>query len=280
MTMIKCPECRHHISSMAKACPECGAPIDPVWAEEEAQRELKKLEEVPFTVEVGGECLTPETTQCNDDDYNLSSHLSPEDENHIEDAGEVVEEPVRQEPVAVPASRSVSRWLIAVVVILALCIGGLYYYDYRADQQREQRAYELLQECSNPDFYEDFIVRFPKSRHIDEVRARYQEVRQQQSQWQKLVENGTREELKRFVQEHPTSPYIKVAQSRLDSLDWANARQQRTIESVSQYISLHPEGYYVDQADMLRSSLERQKAEAEAAAAALRDSLAQAGQAE
>ena len=105
-------------------------------------------------------------------------------------------------------------------------------------------------------------------------------IRQQQSQWQKLVENGTREELKRFVQEHPTSPYIKVAQSRLDSLDWANARQQRTIESVSQYISLHPEGYYVDQADMLRSSLERQKAEAEAAAAALRDSLAQAGQAE
>ena len=53
MTMIKCPECRHHISSMAKTCPECGASIDPEWAQAEAEKELKKLEEVPFTVEVG-----------------------------------------------------------------------------------------------------------------------------------------------------------------------------------------------------------------------------------
>ena len=71
-----------------------------------------------------------------------------------------------------------------------------------------------------------------------------------------------------------------MAQARLDSLDWADARKARTLESVNQYIAQHPEGYYVDQADALRTTLERAKAEAEAAAAALRDSLAQAGQAE
>ena len=28
MALIKCPECRKEVSSIAKACPNCGAPID------------------------------------------------------------------------------------------------------------------------------------------------------------------------------------------------------------------------------------------------------------
>ena len=40
---------------MVRTCPECGASIDPEWAEQEALREQKKLDEVPFEVEVGPE---------------------------------------------------------------------------------------------------------------------------------------------------------------------------------------------------------------------------------
>ncbi|MCD7773985.1 MAG: hypothetical protein LUG85_06460 [Clostridiales bacterium] len=28
MAIIKCPECGNQVSSMAKACPQCGCPID------------------------------------------------------------------------------------------------------------------------------------------------------------------------------------------------------------------------------------------------------------
>ena len=28
MALIKCPECKNDVSSIAKACPKCGAPID------------------------------------------------------------------------------------------------------------------------------------------------------------------------------------------------------------------------------------------------------------
>lgn len=292
MTMIKCPECRHHISSLAKACPECGAPIDPEWAQQEAERELKKLEEVPFTVEgLTVEDEAPLSPEENPEEF-ASAPLAEEqgesipEENvsaPLADREGVGGSPSGVSPVGVsPTGTShASRWLIAVVILLLLLIGGLYFYDYRAEQQREERAYELLQGCSNPDFYEDFIVRFPKSKRIEEVRARYEEAKNQQSQWLVLVASGSRDDLQRFVHEHPTSPYIKVAQSRIDSLDWVEAKQARTIDALSRYIANHPEGYYVDQADMLRSSLERAKAEAEAAAAALRDSLAQAeGQAE
>ena len=271
MTMIKCPECRHHISSMAQSCPECGAPIDPEWAEAEAQKELKKLEDVPFSVEVGGE----ET----EDGVTEEAQPADEDTEH-EDQFQEEEEPSREDvPPAPPAPKSGGggRFLfLGIVVLIGLLIGGLYYYDYAQMQKREMRAYELLQDCSNPDFYEDFIIRFPKSKHIEEVRERYKVVAAQQNEWQKLILNGTRDELRQFVRLHPTSPYVKVAQGRIDSLDWTEAKELRSLEAVTHYMATHPDGYYIDQAETLRQTLERQRREAAAAAAAARrDSLAQ-----
>lgn len=244
--MIKCPECRHHISSMAKACPECGAPIDPEWAAKEAEKELKKLEEVPFTVEVGGE---------------------EEDSPHSEEPRKVEDEeptPAKREAAHVPSRRGGKgrgRYLIlSFVILLGLCIGGLYYYDYRQHQERELRAYTILQDCSNPAFYEDFIVRFPHSPHIDEVRERLKEVMAQQNEWEKLIAGGNRQELQQFVAEHPGSPYVKMAQTRIDSLDWAEASTLRTIEAVTYYMAAHPDGLYINQADALRQTIEQQRA--------------------
>ena len=136
------------------------------------------------------------------------------------------------------------------------------------------RAYELLQDCSNPDFYEDFIIRFPKSEYIEEVRERYSQVASQQDEWQRLISTGSRDDLKRFVNQYPTSPYVKVAQGRIDSLDWGEAKEARTLEAVTRYMADHPNGYYIDQAEVLRQTLERARAEAAALAAAQRDSTA------
>ncbi|MBP5381639.1 MAG: hypothetical protein J6Y39_07940 [Bacteroidaceae bacterium] len=225
MAMIKCPKCHHHISSMAKVCPECGAPVDPEWVEKSVSQP-----------------------------------------SELVDKGEV---PAKQTETRQISLRNL---LISVFAFLALIIGVLYYLDYRAERQREQHAYELLQDCSNPAFYEDFIIRFPKSKYIDEVREQYRVVAVQQNEWLKLVENGTRDDLLQFVRQHPTSPYVKVANNRIDSLDWVEARKLHTLDAVSHYMVSHPNGYYIDQAEMLRQSLERQREEA--AAAALRDSMA------
>ena len=260
MTMIKCPECRHHISSMAKSCPECGCPIDPEWAEAEEKKELEKLEEVPFTVVAEGEEVEVES--------DVESPTEPSTETK---AKSQTDEP---EPEKKHSSGG-GGWLIAAVVLLGLLIGGLYYYDYRSSQQREELAYALLDGCSNPAFFEDFMIRFPKSKYIDDVRARYKEVAARQDEWQKLILNGSSEELRQFVHLHPTSPYVKMAQDRMDSLDWTSAKETRTLESVTHYIASHPDGFYIDKAESLRQTLEREKAEkAAAAAAARRDSLA------
>ena len=270
--MIKCPKCQRHISSMVRTCPECGASIDPEWAEQEALREQKKLDEVPFEVEVG-----PEEDVAED---------AIAEEEVVEETQQVDNEPVeepqapqttQQETVAAqaPAAKAGSRLrpLFVVVAVLGVLIGGLCFYDYRMSQAREERAYELLQDCSNPEFYEDFLLRFKDSKHADEVRERLRQVSLQQQEWQKLVLGGSRESLQRFVIENPSSPYVKVAQSRIDSIDWAEAKAANTLEAVTRYMAVHPDGYFIDQAETMRQSLERAKA---AAAAALRDSLAAA----
>ena len=285
MTMIKCPECRRHISSKAKACPECGAPIDPEWAKQEEERELKKLEEVPFTIKN----LTPSQGEDSPTPQALpeeGSGYSPDTRENdiIGDGSETNDSNVetsQTESVTAPLPREgkgggagPARWYILLVLLLLLMIGGIFYYDYHSSKQREQHAYEMLQDCSNPDFYEDFIIRYPKSPYIEDVRARYKVVAQQQAEWQRLIAQGTRDDLRRFVREHPTSPYVKVAQGRIDSLDWAEAKQQRSLEAVAHYIATHPDGYYIDLAEQLRQTLERQRAEAEALAALQADSLA------
>lgn len=260
MAMIKCPKCRHHISSMNKACPECGAPIDPEWADAEVQRDLARLQEIPFTVEVAkGEPRADEEEE------------APE----AEAAQPCAEE---QETAAEAATGSkggrARLWVLAWVVLLGLCAGGWYYFDYQAEREREQRAYELLKGCTNPDFYEDFIVRFPKSPRIGEVRERYAEVKAMQAEWQALMGDASREALEDYLRKHPSGRYAKVAEVRIDSLDWAEAWSRRTLEAVTAYMAKHPEGYYIDEAEAMRQTLERQRAEAEARARALRDSLA------
>lgn len=279
--MIKCPKCRHHISSMARACPECGISIDSEWAAAEAERELRKLEDIPFTVEVGGgEC---ESAFPSSPDAENECLPEPEPDNAAGDEREEVpadeevrEQPLPAEPVPASASSGGRRgWRTALLfsLLLGQLIGGLCLYMYYGERQREERAYELLQGCSDPQFYEDFIIRYPRSRYLEDVRERYKEVSARQEEWKTLVEKGGREELRQFVAQHPRSPYVPVARARIDSLDWAEAEKTHTLESVTSYMAAHPDGDYISQAEVLRQMLERARIEAEALVAAQRDSL-------
>ena len=288
MTMIKCPECRHHISSMAQACPECGCPIDPEWAEAEARKEMAKSEDVPFTIETGVEDDSPSdlpdregTVTSSNEDMQSSNHYTPlpdrEGTGESPESPEVAPKSKPAAPVPPAPKRSGAGWVVVLAVLLGLLIGGLYYYDYRSNQQREKRAYEMLQGSSNPASYEDFMIRYPKSEYIEDVKARYAVVAAQQNEWQRLVTNGTRDELQAFIRQHPTSPYKKIALNRIDSLDWASAKESHELEAVTHYMATHPDGYYIDQAETLRQQLEREKAQEEARrAAARRDSIARA----
>ena len=65
--------------------------------------------------------------------------------------------------------------------------------------------------------------------------------------------NGTREQLKAFIEQHPTSPYRKACEMRVDSLDWNDAKEDNTLEGYQKYLALHPEGLFLSDAQDARN---------------------------
>ena len=250
--MIECPKCRRHISSMVENCPECGYALP---KEEPVEEEPLKEDFVETPLE--------------------EPIVEPVEDPIAEPAEEAVDEPIEEPTAPLPAeeepkkgAKRFSVWpIVVVLLLLALLVGGAYFYnDYRM-RQDEERAYQLLANCQTPQAYEDFMARFPNSRYAEDVRARYEETLNLQNELKHLAMYGSRDELRRFIQKHPDSPYLQLAQSRIDSLDWAEALQVRTLEAVTFYLATHPEGYFVSPADSLRQLLEQEKA-------ALNDSIA------
>lgn len=161
-----------------------------------------------------------------------------------------------------PAKRRLTLG-VSLLACVAILIGGYFYLTSHAAQQRETRAYALLQDCKDPLVFEDFIAKYPESEHLEEVRKRYLTLNQEQAKWEALVLRGTREELQTFIQSNSGSPYLRVALARIDSMDWQMANTRPTIQSMEQYIAVHPEGFFIEQAEIQRQRLERERLAAE-----------------
>ncbi len=251
MSMIKCPECGRNISSMAKACPECGFPLQEHI--EEIEKQMKKAEEAKSssTQSAPVEHNRPEPRVINKESQQQFSYLPT------------------PKP---PKTHKLMIWIM-VLVVLAILVGGYWLFSNRQDGQREDRAYELLQDCQDPLQYEDFIARYPESSHIDVVRKRYEALVKEQAEWKAIVLRGSRNDVKNFIATNPNSPLIRTARARLDTLDWKEAKRVGSMVSYNTYLDNHPDGSFVDDADIQVERIKRENEERAKAAQARQDSL-------
>lgn len=151
-----------------------------------------------------------------------------------------------------------SPFIIATVTVVGLLIGTIYYFDYKNEREREARAYAMLEGCTNPEFYQDFIIRFPHSDYIEEVKERYKEVFAQNNEWNMILQSGNRDMIENFAKLHPTSPYARICLDIVDSIDWEAASADRTISAIDRYLEQHPSGRYIDLAQDLQNKIRRQ----------------------
>lgn len=152
--------------------------------------------------------------------------------------------------------------LIAVIAIL----------DIKASGEREQRDYQRLEGCTNPAFFEDFMVKYPESEHIDEIRAKYQKYSVLNDEWEAVASKCDREELANFARMNPSSPFLRTCKDMIDSLDWFEAKELNSIAAMEKYMGEHPNGLYVADAMGVKQRIEQRAREA-ALAAAQADSL-------
>lgn len=241
MSLIKCPECNHEVSSKAPSCPNCGVAIVgnvkrcPVCN----SFVLMDAEECPkcqtkFAVEKN-EPVQPVTTE-------------PVKQEMQEKQATPTPPPPVVENEKKANGKSSAPWYLLLVATLVILIGGFLYWDNKNQEASEERAFTMLDGCTNSLNYDDFIARYPKSRHLDEVKARLHALEQVDSMWKTLCLHPEAEALRRFLDENPSTPHRPEALHKLDSLDWYAADRQGTVAAYEAYIVRHDNGEYINQA--------------------------------
>lgn len=299
MSLIKCPECDHNVSSKAPFCPNCGVLIEgnikrcPVCGgyslmsatecphcHTKFAPQSKSTKQEPATTPAASEAdktvatPTPSPTTASSPSATHTpptpSTPSPEDDNKM-----------LVDPRAQKSKSGGAPWYLLILAIVLIAIGGFFYWENQNQEASEERAYDLLRDCNDPLNYEDFIARYPMSRHMDDVRRRLQELRNEEQLWQQICQQNDVMRFKDFISNHPTSPFKKVALHKIDSLDWREAERLSTFAAYDAYIQHHDNGEYIDQAFTARAAAQQREEQARrdsiAAAEALRrDSIAAA----
>ncbi len=178
---------------------------------------------------------------------------------------------------------SVLAVVLITMLMLALIGGGAYalYWLNKDQMAKEEDAYTMLEGCTDPLNFEDFISRFPDSRHLDDVRARMEALQQEDSEWQSVEASMNVTRLESYMREYPHSPHEQRAQFLIDSLDYIAARNADTREGYIRYLDKHPEGNYYIEANSGRNAVEErlareEEARRQAEAQAYADSIAAA----
>ncbi|MCR4994217.1 MAG: zinc ribbon domain-containing protein [Bacteroidales bacterium] len=289
MSLIICPECGQEVSSKAICCPHCGVAIAgnikrcPICH----STMLMDAKECPHchTPLEAGQQTTPEP----DDDTkqasspqpaaaHVPSSVLPKGDSHEDNENATGIDSPQLEPSEGPLGKGMP-WYFLLFVIVILVIGGyLYWNNYQQRCNSEEQAYQLLRDCNDPLNYEDFIARYPDSEHLDEVRLKLKELQREDALWEVVANSGNIDNLKSYIENHPHSPYVKVALHKIDSLEWREADKLGTSDAYNTYILHHDAGEYISEAYEARDAAlgreQQARRDSLAAAEALADSMA------
>lgn len=236
MSIIKCPECRGQVSTMAGTCPHCGTKI------------AGQLHQCPSC---GNYCLLTQE-YCPECKTRLEAIPSPASlaEEKSEKSNLAAQREDKKKP-----HKSKGPAIIATVIALILLCTGYYFFDQRRMQQKEQEDYERLEGITNPEFYQQFLKEFPDSKHYDEINERMHILQIEAEDWKQLLQGINRSSILLFMQKHPSSLRQPICEDMLDSIDWQDALNIGNEEAITDYLSKHPSGRYVSDAAEKKNAL-------------------------
>ena len=227
--IIKCPECREQVSTMAGTCPHCGIKIS------------GQLCKCP---KCGNYCLVTQgkCPECN-------SPLQMESQTPSETL--VMEENQKKVPEPTSSGMAIVGYLVkAVFSLLLICLIGLSVFQYHKQEKlkKELAEYKRLASITNPEFYQQFLINYPESEYYEEIQTRMIKLQAEAKDWLQLQKNINRTSVSRFLQNHPGSLRQRICEDMLDSIDWQDAQNIGSEEAVTNYLHQHPAGRYVSEA--------------------------------
>lgn len=159
---------------------------------------------------------------------------------------EMPQQPEVNSPATEKKTSNGCGWIIAILVLLAMAMGAVFYYFYQKDQEAE--AYAILQNNENVKDYESYLQEYPEGAHAPEVKQRLEQLQTMYAEWTRLQQSPYVSDFERFKQSYPQSLLVKQCDLKIDSLDWVLAQKVNTSTAYSTYMSKHPDGRYLSEA--------------------------------
>lgn len=165
-----------------------------------------------------------------------------------------------------PQKKRRSGWLTFLAVIfiaLPFAAGGVYLYiEHERESREEAEAYQAIA-AGGHDMSQlrDYLDRFPNGENSPRVRQRMRELQEIEADWRDAVADDTPDAFVNFKNRHRDPYYDRLADQKIDSLDYVYAVAENTSEAFTRYLSQHPNGTYRSKAMHERNNIENQRFE-------------------
>lgn len=147
-----------------------------------------------------------------------------------------------------------SHFLIYLVLFLILIIAGVVIYNSISSREAsatdEQSAYEFAIQCDDISKMKQYLETYnsaPRA-HRDSIQARLSMISKMNREWDDVLTSNSRNAFKNYAENNPESPFVNIARHKVDSIDWAHAREEDTDEAYSAYLKEHPSGEHTSEA--------------------------------
>lgn len=146
------------------------------------------------------------------------------------------------------------HFLIYLVLFLIIIIAGVVIYNAfsgkEASAKDEQSAYEYALQCDDISKMKQYLETYnsaPRA-HRDSIQARLSMISKMNREWDDVLTSNSRNAFKNYADNNPESPYVNIARHKVDSIDWAHAKEEDTDEAYAAYLKEHPSGEHTSEA--------------------------------
>ena len=162
------------------------------------------------------------------------------------------------QPPIEPKKKNTALWIgiAAAFLILAIAVGGYIIANSENKQVDEVTAYTALSESHSSKDYQAFLDQFPNSKFAADVRERMTKLLELEGAWNTIVNSSNPDDFANFKSKYNDDFYAKLADNKIDSLDFAKAQTAGTPAAFANYLQIHPEGRYTAEAQAAQSNAE------------------------
>lgn len=142
-----------------------------------------------------------------------------------------------------------------LIIFIAAGVGAYFYLNRAEPDNAEDRAYEMLDGNEELRDYEEFMELYPESPRVRDVRIRYENLKRMYEAWAEATAGNQVRDYMLFEKNYPNSSLVKVCETKIDSLDWEEAKKKGGQEDLEAYLRKHPNGRYASEASDSRTKI-------------------------